>query len=41
MYVLSIISKNMQQDVEVHTYSKQPGRSPGAQNINGEIIKGI
>jgi len=38
---VGIVSRNAQQDVEVHTHKTDFGRRPGAQNINGSIIKSI
>jgi hypothetical protein len=38
---LSIVSRNTQQDVEVHTHKTDFGRRPGAQNVKTSIIKSI
>jgi len=38
---LGIVSRNTQQDVEVHTHKTDLGSRTGAQNINGSIIKSI
>jgi hypothetical protein len=38
---LGIVSKNMQQDVEVHTHTTRCGRRTGGRNINSSIIESI
>jgi hypothetical protein len=41
VYVLGIVSRNMQQDVDVHTNATWRHRRTESRNINGSIIKGI